>query len=107
MSNVRKILAKNMKDARKRLGFSQIRLAEHAQLSVSFIGEIELGKKFPSAEKLERLGKALGMRPYELIYDAEEGWEVHDNAKSTALTRELKERMNLLLEEIIYKHLKD
>jgi transcriptional regulator with XRE-family HTH domain len=88
------------------MGISQMRLAELARLSTSFIGEIELGKKFPSAENLERLGEALGLRPYQLIYEAED-WEVHDKYDHLGSLRiELKEKIDALLEDIIREHLK-
>ena len=47
LMKVQQLLAANVKLARKRMGFSQMRLAELARLSTSFIGEIELGKNSP------------------------------------------------------------
>ena len=100
-------MANNIKLARKRMGISQMRLAELTRLSTSYIGELELGKKFPSAEKFERISDALGLHPYQLIYEAED-WEVHDKYDEVAALRmELREKMNILLEETIRKHLKD
>jgi transcriptional regulator with XRE-family HTH domain len=106
MSKIQELLAANVKRSRKRLGFSQMRLAEICNLSTSYIGEIELGKKFPSAEKLELLSEALGLRPYQLLYEAED-WEVHDKYDSLAsLKIELQQKMNNLLEETITRHLR-
>ena len=67
MAKTRKTLGKNVKRMRKHLGYSQAKLAEFSRLSTNFIGEIELGKKFPSPESLERIAKALGSRPDLLI----------------------------------------
>ncbi|MCL1818056.1 MAG: helix-turn-helix domain-containing protein [Spirochaetaceae bacterium] len=105
LMKVQQLLAANVKLARKRMGLSQMRLAELAHLSTSFIGEIELGKKFPSAENFERLSEALGLRPYQLVYEAED-WEAHDKYDHLAgLRTELKEKLNTLLEEVIRTHL--
>jgi transcriptional regulator with XRE-family HTH domain len=42
-------------------------LAERAVLSVVYLGEIERGKKYPSALVLERLAEALGLDIFELL----------------------------------------
>jgi transcriptional regulator with XRE-family HTH domain len=42
-------------------------LAERASLSVVYLGEIERGKKYPSALVLERLAEALGLDIFELL----------------------------------------
>jgi len=95
-----------MKLSRKRLGYSQMHLAELSGLSTSYIGEIELGKKFPSAENFERISSALGLRPYQLIYEADD-WILYDKYDSiSALKTELKEETGALIEEIIRRHLK-
>jgi transcriptional regulator with XRE-family HTH domain len=105
MSKVQELLAENVKLARKRMGISQMRLAELCDLSTGYIGDIELGKKFPSPESLERLSEALGLRPYQLIYEPEE-WTIYDKYDNiSALKTELKEKLGILLEETIRKHL--
>ena len=107
MVRIQELLSMNIKLARARLGFSQMHLAELCKLSTSFIGEIELAKKFPSPENLQRLCDALGLRPYQLFYEDEE-WEVHDKYENLAsLNSELKEKINILIEETIRKYLKD
>jgi transcriptional regulator with XRE-family HTH domain len=59
MTNLRQLLAFNIKQNRCRLGISQARLAEKADASTQYIAMIELGRKFPSPEMLERLAAAL------------------------------------------------
>ena len=59
MTNIRALLAANIKKRRKSLGFSQAQLAEKAETSVHYIAQIEQKKKFPSSEMLERLAFAL------------------------------------------------
>ncbi|MDR1624999.1 MAG: helix-turn-helix transcriptional regulator [Spirochaetia bacterium] len=106
MSKVQDLLATNVKLARKRLGLSQMALAAICDLSTSYIGEIELGKKFPSAESFERLSEALGVRCYQLLYEPED-WEVNDKYDILAdLKIELQTEINKILEETITKHLR-
>jgi transcriptional regulator with XRE-family HTH domain len=59
MTNLRQILALNMKKRRNTLGFSQAKLAEKVNTAPTYIAMIELEKKFPSVEMLERIAKAL------------------------------------------------
>jgi len=67
MTNIRKLLAKNIKKYRKIRGFSQENLAERAKTSTTHIGMIEIGKKFPSVEMLEHIADALGIDTPELF----------------------------------------
>ena len=67
MTNLRDLLAKNIKKRRKFLGFSQAVLAEKANTSSHYIAQIEQQKKFPSSEMLERLAAALEIDSPELF----------------------------------------
>ncbi len=67
MTELRKILLRNMKIYRAYLGLNQADLAKKAGLSVGYIGEIEIGERFPSDEKLEAIAAALGLRPFRLL----------------------------------------
>jgi transcriptional regulator with XRE-family HTH domain len=48
-----------MKEKRRVLGISQAKLAEKVSTSTHYIGQIELGNKFPTPEMLERIAAAL------------------------------------------------
>jgi len=67
MTNLRGLLAKNIKKRRKFLGISQATLAEKADTSSHYIAQIEQKKKFPSSEMLERLAAALDIDSPELF----------------------------------------
>jgi transcriptional regulator with XRE-family HTH domain len=56
-----------MKENRRKLGLSQARLAERADLSTQYIAMIELARKFPAPEMLERIAEALEIDPPELF----------------------------------------
>jgi len=61
MTSLRTLLANNIKERRRVLGFSQSKLAETVKTSTHYIGQIELGNKFPTPEMLERIAAALGI----------------------------------------------
>jgi transcriptional regulator with XRE-family HTH domain len=67
MSNLREILANNMKENRQRIGISQSKLAERAGISTQYIAMIELTKQFPSPEVLERIALVFGIESHELF----------------------------------------
>jgi len=67
MTDIRLILAENMKKYRKILGISQEKLAERMDTAPNYIAMIEVGKKFPSAGMLERIAQALNVDTPELF----------------------------------------
>ena len=67
MTNLRALLAKNIKKRREKLGISQAKLAEKAGTSSNYIAQIEQQSKFPSSEMLERLALALEFDSAELF----------------------------------------
>jgi transcriptional regulator with XRE-family HTH domain len=54
----------NLKDFRKFRKFSQSKLAELCESTQAYIAEIEVGKKFPSPEMIERIAAALEIESY-------------------------------------------
>lgn len=67
MTNIRDVLAKNMKAYRSAMGLSQAKLAEKVDTSTHYIGMIEVKKNFPSPEMLERIAAALGIDTMDLF----------------------------------------
>jgi transcriptional regulator with XRE-family HTH domain len=59
MTNIRNLLAYNIKERRRTLGISQAQLAEKVSTSAHYISQIEQQNKFPSPEMLERIASAL------------------------------------------------
>lgn len=70
MNRIQSLLSENMRINRKRLGYSQMKLGELANLSPSFICDVETGRKFPSAQSLDSIARALGLHPFELFLDS-------------------------------------
>jgi transcriptional regulator with XRE-family HTH domain len=67
MANIREILANNLKEYRRKCGLSQAKLAEKADITTQFIAMIEVSRKFPSPEMMDRLAKALDIEAYQLF----------------------------------------
>jgi transcriptional regulator with XRE-family HTH domain len=67
LTNLRDILANNLKENRRKCGISQAKLAEKAAISTQYIAMIELSRQFPTPEMLDRIAAALGIEAYELF----------------------------------------
>ena len=66
MDNLKSLLGKRIKEIRKKRGLTQEKLAECAGIETPSLSNIENGKNYPNHETLEKLSKALDVRPYEL-----------------------------------------
>jgi len=67
MTDIRELLAQNIKKYRRIRGFSQEMLAEKADTSTTHIGMIETGRKYPSPKMLARIAGAFGLDTPELF----------------------------------------
>jgi transcriptional regulator with XRE-family HTH domain len=67
MENIRDILAKNIKENRRKCGLTQAKLAEKADITTQYIAMIEVSRKFPTPDILERIAKALEIETYQLF----------------------------------------
>ena len=65
--DIREILAANIKETRRKKGLTQEKLAEKANMSLHYLAILELARRFPSGEMLERLAEALEVEPHELF----------------------------------------
>lgn len=59
MTDLRQLLASNMRLYRSNLGLSQSKLADKVDTATNYIAAIEAGRKFPSVQMLERIADAL------------------------------------------------
>jgi transcriptional regulator with XRE-family HTH domain len=114
MTSLRQLLAFNMKEFRRRRGFSQAELAETANTSTHYIAMIELKRKYPTPEMLERIAAALEIDTPELFSmppsPAGTLRQLHkrvlmdiEQAVGEAVERAIKETV----EKVILEHIKD
>jgi len=68
MKGIKEVLARNLKINRLKLGLTQEKMAEKAEISTHYLAMVELARKFPSADMLERIAIALEIEPHELFY---------------------------------------
>jgi transcriptional regulator with XRE-family HTH domain len=106
MAEIKAILARNMKAARERLGYSQAKLAELAGTSVAFIGEIEIERKSPSLENVGNIAEALNMQVFQLFL--EDGQREIEDRQSlfTSLKNELETKIKKDIETTVRKYQK-
>jgi transcriptional regulator with XRE-family HTH domain len=98
-----------MKEFRKKEGISQMKLAEYCNTSPTYIGEIEVGKKFPSIDMIEKIAGIMKIKPYHFFIDcAEQNAENTDYAfpklplsMKKEIIRELSFSINELIRETL------
>ena len=112
-NDLRKILSKNIKKARSDLHITQIKLAEHSEISAAHIIEIEQCKTWVSDRTLSSIAKALNKEVYELLLPENNGKHTEDGhavlqrtaqiikAKKDQLRKNAEEVMDDLILEII------
>jgi transcriptional regulator with XRE-family HTH domain len=61
---LKSVFVHNLKAFREKEGISQMKLAEYCNTSPGYIGEIEIGRKFPSTELIEKIAYVLRVEPY-------------------------------------------
>ena len=89
VKEIRTILGKNLKKYRNRRNWSQMELAENADITMNFLSEIERGNKWPFPETLQNLAGALNVEVFELFRDEtgiENGDEDYMNRFSADVT---------------------
>ena len=67
MTNLREILAHNLKKKRQNCGFSQAKLAEMVNVSTHHIATIETARNYPTLDLVERMANVLDIEIYELF----------------------------------------
>ena len=66
---IRAVLGENLRKFRNRRDWSQMELAEKADISMNFLSEIERGNKWPYPDTLQNLAAALDVEVFELFKD--------------------------------------
>ncbi len=96
--DLRAVFINNLKRYRKENKLSQMALAEKCGTSASYIGEIEIGKKFPSVEMVQKFAEALDIKPYKLFMEEN---DIYVANLSPQKRQRLVEKLQKSVEEII------
>jgi transcriptional regulator with XRE-family HTH domain len=71
--NLQQIFIANLKRIRKEQGLSQMTLSVKCDTTSNYIGQIEMGRRIPSFEKIEKIAAALQIPSYKLfMYESSE-----------------------------------
>ena len=86
-----------------------MKLAEYCNTAPSYIGEIEMGRKFPSTEMIEKIAKALRIEPYHLFRDRtktgnDSGHEGYYPLLPVSMKSEIKSQIEASINEIFDKY---
>jgi transcriptional regulator with XRE-family HTH domain len=100
MASLKEIFAQNLKEKRRKRGFTQAQLAEKVDVSTHHIGMIELSRNYPTLELVERLATALDIEIYELFVETRS-----PNKELEQLRQEIRGDMKQLFDEFLEKAL--
>ena len=67
--DMRKLVGRNVKDARLKAGLSQEQLAERSGFSQQYLSGLERGQRNPTVVTVFELAQALGVQPVDLLRD--------------------------------------
>jgi transcriptional regulator with XRE-family HTH domain len=65
---LKEVFIRNLREFRKKEGLSQMKLAEYCATATSYIGDIEIGRRFPSIDMIERIAGVLRIEPYHFFF---------------------------------------
>jgi transcriptional regulator with XRE-family HTH domain len=105
MTNIRAVLAANLKKYRQARGWSQAKLAEKTGTSTQYIGMLEIQGKFPSSEMVQKLANALSIDPTELFLKEIEPATALLNIRK-AITEDIGEAVNQLITDFFADQVK-
>ena len=91
----------NLKDFRKSRKISQAKLAEMCASSQAYIAEIEVGKKFPSPDMIERIASVLDIESYCLFQNTS---KVYDRVLTPLQRKEIANKINDFTIKIINQY---
>ena len=100
---IKAILGRNVKFFRNHRGLSQSELADRAEISVTFLSNIERGIMFPKVETLSRLTTSLEVEVYDLFKT-----DIVDKDQKEMMNRftsDIKDTLNIALDNVITKYM--
>ena len=66
-AKIQETFAQNLRENRRKCGFTQVQLAEKVEISANYLAMVELARYIPRVEIIERLANALNVEVYELF----------------------------------------
>jgi len=106
MTDIREVLAANLKKYRHSRGWSQAKLAEKTGTSTQYIGMLEIKGKFPSSEMVHKLASALKIDPTELFLKEVNPETVVQNHQKAAI-EDIGDEVNRLISHFFAKKIRN
>jgi len=106
---IRRILSKNLKEQRNKIGFTQEKLAEISGLSIQTINDIEGGRKWVSDKTITKLAIALHIECYQLLVPNFKSQNKKENAsvrQLLGLMKKLKKNVTSQIDENFIEFIK-
>lgn len=103
MTHVQALFSGNLRALRQRIGLSQADLAEEIKVSQSHIAQLESGKRFPSAQTLEKLASALGVEAFELFVGPEQMENASDKEGLIRRLEMMRRNIDEMFDESIHR----
>jgi transcriptional regulator with XRE-family HTH domain len=103
---LKQIFIRNLKEFRKKEGLSQMKLAEYCNTATSYIGDIEIGRRFPSMEMIEKIAAILRIEPYHFFKNRTENSDNENifprlpNSMKKQIKTQIKTQIDLSTSEI-------
>jgi transcriptional regulator with XRE-family HTH domain len=97
------VFVENLRKYRRERGMSQAMFAEKCDTATSYIGQIEIGNRFPSLELIEKMAKVLKISPHLLFFiesDDNTDEKILKNKKDTISDTKKEELTNRLTDAI-------
>jgi len=108
---LKQVLVENLKKYRKERGMSQAMFAEKCDTATSYIGQIEIGNRFPSLELIEKMANILKISPYLLFFSEADnndtGGQTLKKKKKDTISDTKKEELTNRLTEAIRRIIKN
>lgn len=101
MSKIIHIMGKNIRRFRRAKGITQEKLAETVDVSGSYIGYLERGKKSPSLDLLARIANVLQVDPATLLTETDDTKNAELNKLSVILSDKRPEAIKFISEVAI------
>jgi transcriptional regulator with XRE-family HTH domain len=107
---LKQIFTRNLREFRRKEGLSQMKLAEYCNTAASYIGEIEIGRRFPSMEMIEKMADVLRIEPYHFFQnrtnnesdsDTENLFPRLPNSMKKQIQTQIKTQINQSINEIL------
>jgi transcriptional regulator with XRE-family HTH domain len=101
---IQELFITNLKDYRKSRKISQLQLAEQCDSSQTYIAEIEVGKKFPSLDMIERIAAAMNIESYYLFQNVPPKTDAQERILTPLQRREMADKIHSAVTKIVNQY---